>query len=117
DVLATLWARTTIDDLSSAVLKAENAEGQEKLNKQITDLGLGYGLMTQFTSFVAVEDRVVNQGGTPVKIEVPVQPPAGTTGAGNGDGDGDSAMVADTAKPRNVKPRRRSKNYKRWTGR
>ena len=34
--------------------------------------------MTQFTSFVAVEERIVNQDGKQVRIEVPVDAPAGT---------------------------------------
>jgi TonB family protein len=33
--------------------------------------------MTNFTSFVAVEDRVVNRNGKPVTVEVPAQVPAG----------------------------------------
>lgn len=35
--------------------------------------------MTQFTSFVAVEERVVTQDGKPVRVEVPVEMPAGVS--------------------------------------
>lgn len=77
DVLATLWARTRIDQISSESLKATNKTSADELNKQITNLGLEFRLLTQFTSFVAVEDRVVNQNGKPVTVQVPVELPSG----------------------------------------
>jgi len=77
DALASLWARTRIDDLSSARLKATTEANRTEIDSQITDLGLRYHLMTQFTSFVAVEDRVVNQSGTPITVQVPVNLPEG----------------------------------------
>ena len=73
-VLASLWARQRIDELSAEALKSKEAA---KLNKQITELGLEFGLMTQFTSFVAVEERVVNYNGRPRRVEVPVEIPEG----------------------------------------
>ena len=77
DVLATLWARTRIDDISSQSLKASNSEITDAFDAQITNIGLEFRLLTQFTSFVAVEDRVVNQNGKPVTIQVPVILPEG----------------------------------------
>jgi TonB family protein len=105
EALASLWARTRIDDLSSARLKAETPAKGTEIETEITNLGLQYRLLTQFTSFVAVEDRVVNQNGTPVTIQVPVELPDGMDrqetfsnatvdvvasgiGAGNGTGGG-----------------------------
>ena len=70
DSLASLWARKRIDQLSSDALNSPKAVA---LNKQITDLGLEFGLMTQFTSFVVVEEKIVNQNGQPVRVEVPVE--------------------------------------------
>src|SRR5947209_8065500 len=78
DVLATLWARTRIDDLMSqdyAGLQRNNAHADVK--ETITDLGLEYRLMTQFTSFVAVEEMTVTDGGKPRRVEVPVEMPEG----------------------------------------
>jgi len=49
------------------------------VQKEITQLGLDYGLMTQFTSFVAVEERVVTTNGQPQRVEVPVEMPAGVS--------------------------------------
>ena len=77
DVLSTLWARTRIDDLSSDKLKTENASITAEFDKQITNLGLDFRILTAFTSFVAVEERVVNQNGNPKTVEVPVMIPEG----------------------------------------
>lgn len=75
DVLATLWARTRIDDLT----RQDYSNSKPEIREQITSLGLEFGLMTQFTSFVAVEERIVTDGGAPVRIDVPVDLPEGVT--------------------------------------
>lgn len=77
DVLATLWARTRIAELSSDKLRDANPKKVAEFDKQITNLGLEFRLLTNFTSFVAVEDRIVNQNGKPVTIQVPVEAPEG----------------------------------------
>jgi Ca-activated chloride channel family protein len=92
DVLATLWARTRIDDLMSkdyAGIQQNNAHAD--LKETITQLGLEYRLMTQFTSFVAVEEMVVTDGGQPRRIEVPVEMPEGMSRDGVSDTDGTSS--------------------------
>jgi len=53
-----------------------------ELQAQITQLGLDYRLMTQFTSFVAVEDRIVTKDGKPQRVEVPVEMPEGVSHEG-----------------------------------
>ncbi len=78
DVLATLWARTRIDDLTSQ----DYQNNKPEIKEQITSLGLEYRLLTQFTSFVAVEERIVTDGGQPRKIEVPVELPEGVSREG-----------------------------------
>ena len=76
DVLATLWARTRIDDLTSQ----DYTNGKKpEIKETITNLGLEYRLLTQFTSFVAVEERIVTEGGQPRRIEVPVELPDGVS--------------------------------------
>lgn len=77
-VLATLWARTRIDDLTKKDYKGA-AEGNAlaEVQQTITNIGLEYRLLTQFTSFVAVEERVVNQNGKPTRVDVPVELPQG----------------------------------------
>ena len=78
DVLATLWARTRVDELMSQDFKgAQQGIMREDVKQAITQLGLDYRLMTQFTSFVAVEEMVVTDGGQPRRIDVPVEVPEG----------------------------------------
>jgi hypothetical protein len=79
DPLATLWARTRIAELSSDKLRDANPKKTAEYDRQIASLGLEFRLLTNFTSFVAVEDRIVNQNGKPVTVQVPVELPEGTT--------------------------------------
>jgi len=67
---ASVWARHKIDALNV----------DENLNREaITQLGLNYKLMTRFTSFYAVEDRIVNEGGQSRRVEVVVDLPEGVS--------------------------------------
>ncbi|MGA3098216.1 MAG: VIT and VWA domain-containing protein [Bryobacteraceae bacterium] len=78
DVLATLWARRKVDDLTSQDLNGlQYGTVRSDLKDQIVKLGLTYRLMTPFTSFVAVEEKVVTEGGAPKRVEVPVEMPEG----------------------------------------
>jgi Ca-activated chloride channel homolog len=74
DVLAALWARRRIDDLMMQDMNGmQSGQMGKDLRESITSLGLQYRLMTQFTSFVAVEDRVVTGGEGPRRVEVPAE--------------------------------------------
>jgi Ca-activated chloride channel family protein len=78
DVLANLWARTRIDDLMSQDWQgAQQGNVKDEVKQAVTQLGLEYRLMTQFTAFVAVEEMVVTDGGQPRRIDVPVEVPEG----------------------------------------
>jgi Ca-activated chloride channel family protein len=80
DVLATLWARTRIDDLMSQDYSGlQRGTMKPEVKEAITQLGLEYRLMTQFTSFVAVEETIVTEGGQPRRIDVPVEMPEGVS--------------------------------------
>jgi hypothetical protein len=68
-VLAKLWARTKVDHLMH----------ESGSKAEITQLGLAYKLMTPYTSFVAVEDKIVNEGGQSRRVEVPVEMPEGVS--------------------------------------
>jgi Ca-activated chloride channel homolog len=79
DALASLWARTRIDDLMAQDYRGLQAGDMRKdVEEEITRLGLDYRLMTQFTSFIAVDEVVTSPGETPQRIEVPVAAPNGT---------------------------------------
>jgi hypothetical protein len=80
DVLATLWARTKIADLMAQDYNGvQQGNPKPNVRKAITQLGLDYRLMTQFTSFVAVEELVITEGGQPRRVEVPVEIPDGVS--------------------------------------
>ncbi|HXI91272.1 MAG TPA: VIT and VWA domain-containing protein [Blastocatellia bacterium] len=83
DVLATLWARTRIDDLMSQDYNGiQSGNPRDDIRESITQLSLNFRLMSQFTSFVAVEEVTVTDGGEPRKIEVPVEMPEGVSQEG-----------------------------------
>jgi Ca-activated chloride channel family protein len=89
DVLATLWARTRVDDLMSQDFGgAQSGNMNAELKNTITNLGIEYRLMTQFTSFVAVEEVVVTDGGEPRRVEVPIDVPEGVDRAAANVGNG-----------------------------
>jgi hypothetical protein len=97
-VLSSFWARRKIDDLMSqdwAGLQSGNVKPE--VQKEITELGLSYKLMTQFTSFVAVEERVVTTNGTPHRVEIPVEMPEGVTYEGVFGGEKDAMLLSPNA--------------------
>ena len=80
DALASLWARAKVDDLMNRDLAAlQEGRFPEDLKSEITNLGIEFRIMTQFTSFVAVEEMTVTVGGEPTKITVPVEMPDGVS--------------------------------------
>lgn len=78
DVLPALWARQRIGDLMTQDYTGiQQQTVRSDLKETITQLGIEYRLMTQFTSFVAVEEMVVTDGGKPRRIDVPIEAPEG----------------------------------------
>jgi Ca-activated chloride channel family protein len=75
--LASLWARARIEKLMGELEVGVGQRGA--LENEVTDLGLRYRLMTQFTSFVAVEEQVRNVGGQQQTVQVPVEMPEGVS--------------------------------------
>jgi hypothetical protein len=81
EVLATLWARRRIDNLMGQDMSGLQAgKMREDLREEIIKLGIEYRLMTQFTSFVAVEEAIVTDGAEPRRVDVPVEAPANPGG-------------------------------------
>jgi hypothetical protein len=95
DVLAPLWARARIDSLMNEdYASVQFNRMRPDLRNTITALGIEFRLMTHFTSFVAVEEIVVTDGGRLRRIDVPVDVPAGVAyGAGSGGGMGTGTNV------------------------
>jgi Ca-activated chloride channel family protein len=71
-----LWARERIrllDDYS-------NLDGQgSELSEQIISLGLKYNLLTQYTSFIAIDSEVRNAGGNVTTVKQPLPLPEGVS--------------------------------------
>src|SRR6266508_6948586 len=89
NVLPSLWARSRIDDLMGQDYNGmQQGAMKPELKETITNLGLEYRLMTQFTSFVAVEEMIVTDGGQPRRIDVPVEVPEGVNRDAVNDGRG-----------------------------
>jgi Ca-activated chloride channel family protein len=73
EAIETLWARARIADLSR---ENGGAPGPEHV-AEIVRMGLDYRLVTNYTSFVAVEERVTTGDGNPATVDVPSPCPAG----------------------------------------
>lgn len=81
--IASLWARSKVDYLMAHQQSATlNGEPANDVREAITKLALEYRLMTQFTSFVAVEEQTITRDGNPVQVLVPVEMPSGVSYAG-----------------------------------
>ncbi len=71
--LPSAWARQKIEDLTNTSPTQTSGETADDLRSQITNVALDYHLMSQYTSFVAVEPTIVNVGGQQKTVEVPVE--------------------------------------------
>jgi len=73
--LRQLWARTRVAELSDL----GPASPSEQRIAQITSLGLTYGLLTRYTSFVAVQEVVRRTGDGAEEVDQPLPLPAGVS--------------------------------------
>ncbi len=79
EAMATVWARQKVQELMDSMVKL----GQTTtLVEEVTQVGLTFRLMTQWTSFVAVEEKVVNPEGSPQTVVQPVEMPEGVSHEG-----------------------------------
>ncbi len=70
-----LWARTRIAELSDYGFGNVTDESV----KEITSLGLKYNLLTRYTSFIAVREKVVNPNGSADHVNQPLPLPVGVS--------------------------------------
>ena len=79
DVLAKVWARRKIEDLSAQMFYGDVPEVVE----EITQVALDYSLMSQYTSFVAVDEsergKITEPARPPRRMVVPVPLPEGVS--------------------------------------
>jgi len=80
EVLGPLWARAKIEHLMNQDWKGmQGGRPRVEIKQAIIDLGLEFRLVTQYTSFVAVEEMTVTEGDTTRTIAVPVEMPDGVS--------------------------------------
>jgi Ca-activated chloride channel family protein len=92
--LRRLWARQQIAELSDQ----ESLMGDGALREAITKLGLEYSLLTQYTSFVAVDERIRNtQASDLTTVEQPSPLPQGVSNTAVG-----GAYVPGSPEPQSV---------------
>lgn len=75
--IGSLWAREKVNDLElqerfESVFESQAVKGAKHWEDAITNLALQFSIMTRFTSFVAVDQRVVNPSGQQETVRVPV---------------------------------------------
>jgi len=70
-----LWARSRIAELSDY---GSGVADQDRI-KDITALGLKYNLLTQYTSFIAVREKVINDQGPAEDVDQPLPLPEGVS--------------------------------------
>lgn len=76
--IASVWARAKVDRLMSEDwMGAQSGSVNKELKDEIVKVALDHHIMTQYTSFVAVEEKVVTKGGAPRTVTVPVELPEG----------------------------------------
>ncbi len=99
-----LWARRKVDALTDPL--SEPMDGRrleavtEDVRRAVTDLGLQHGLVTAYTSLVAVDSETSAPRGTaPVRSLVPVAVPAGATGLGLGNAGVEECITVTTESP------------------
>ncbi|BCJ46634.1 hypothetical protein GCM10010168_38430 [Actinoplanes ianthinogenes] len=66
------WARARLRDMEDAY-----TAGNDALEPRIMETSLRFGVLCRFTAFVAVDERVVNEGGQVRKVTQPVEMPSG----------------------------------------
>ncbi len=82
DVIATLWARNKIHDLTRDMYASYGyLSNDQEIIDEITDTALDYQIMCEYTAFVAVSEevRIDPDSGEPVTIQVPVNMPDGVS--------------------------------------
>jgi len=80
--LPRLWARSRIAHLTDVTKE----DGAADVERQVTELGLRYSLLTNYTSFVAVLEEVRNVNGAGVEVDQPLPLPVGVSDLAVGGG-------------------------------
>lgn len=80
EVIKPMWARAKVDRLMSEDWSgAQQGAINKELKEEIIKTALDYHIMTEYTSFVAVEEKRVTKGGASKTVDVPVEVPQGVS--------------------------------------
>jgi Ca-activated chloride channel family protein len=81
--IGSIWARAKVDRLMSEDwFGAQSGKPNKEIKDEIVQTALDHHIMTQYTSFVAVEEKYVTKGGKPTLEVVPVEMPDGVSREG-----------------------------------
>ena len=94
EVLKHLWARERLSSLSDL---AGPGDADAETKQEITRLGLEYGLLTEFTSFVAVDQFIRRQDGKVTTVKQPLPLPQGVSELAVGGGMAGGVVARKTA--------------------
>ncbi len=80
--LAAVWARGRLRDLEDRYVTGSSqlplaGEDPKALESQIIATSLRFGVLCRFTAYVAIDSRIVTDGGTPRRVTQPVEFPQG----------------------------------------
>jgi Ca-activated chloride channel family protein len=79
-ILPQIWARAAVDALMSADWSGmQNGEPRKRIKDEIVRLALSQHIMTQFTSFVAVDETATTSADKARTVVVPVEMPDGVS--------------------------------------
>jgi len=78
-VLSSVWARMKVDELTQALNLVSRPDTRKEMEQSIESVGLDYHIMTQFTSFVAVDESGQTQKPSNNKIAVVTETPQGVS--------------------------------------
>lgn len=79
--VASLWARARLAEMKSGGYAAKATGGKSETEEAMTKLALDYRIMSEYTSFVAVDRSVSNPNKAMTTVNVPVEMPDGMTPA------------------------------------
>jgi Ca-activated chloride channel family protein len=78
EVLGSIWARAKVDRLQSEDYQgAQSGKINQELKDEIIKTALDHHIITNYTSFVAVEEKTVTKDGVSKTVTVPVEMPEG----------------------------------------
>ncbi len=81
--IASMWARAKVDRLMSEDwFGAQSGQANKEIKDEITNVALEHHIMTQYTSFVAVDESAVTKGQSSKTVNVEVEMPDGVSREG-----------------------------------